>query len=131
MLSTRQYFFIGSSVSFIRRNILDPAVLMIGLMLICLPVTARLKHLKRGPLRRTIVLHLSALLRRHDALVADSIREKNRLEKCRVTDTPAVITESIENMLRSLSAELKRLDTLMQSHLDCVRASMLTQGANQ
>lgn len=64
------------------------------------------------------ILHLSALLRRRDALVADSIHEKNRLEKCRATDTPAVITESIENMLRSLSAELKHLDALIQIHLD-------------
>lgn len=64
------------------------------------------------------ILCLRALLRRRDALVADSVREKNRLEKCRATDTPVVITESIENMLRSLRAELKHLDALIQSHLD-------------
>lgn len=64
------------------------------------------------------ILHLRALLRRRDALVADSIREKNRLEECGATGTPAVITESIENILRSLRAELKHLDALIQSRLD-------------
>ncbi|HAV9747919.1 TPA: IS110 family transposase, partial [Escherichia coli] len=42
------------------------------------------------------VRHLSALLRRRDALVADSTREKNRLEKYLATDTPSVIAESVE-----------------------------------
>ena len=64
------------------------------------------------------VRYLSALLRRHDALVTDSSREKNRLEKCRATDTPAAVAESIENVLRNLSAELQRLETLIQGYLD-------------
>ncbi|EBA7283954.1 IS110 family transposase, partial [Salmonella enterica] len=64
------------------------------------------------------IRYLSALLRRHDALVTDSSREKNRLEKCRATDTPAAVAESIENVLRNLSAELQRLETLIQGHLD-------------
>lgn len=64
------------------------------------------------------VRYLSALLRRHDALVTDSTREKNRLEKCRATDTPAVVTESIENVLHNLSVELEHLDGLILSHLE-------------
>lgn len=64
------------------------------------------------------IRHLSALLRRRDALVADCIREKNRLEKCRATDTPAVITESIEKVLRILGKELKHLDAHIQDHLE-------------
>lgn len=64
------------------------------------------------------VRYLSALLRRRDALVTDSTREKNRLEKCRETNTPNVVIESIENVLRSLSSELEHLDTLILDHLD-------------
>lgn len=64
------------------------------------------------------VRYLSALLRRRDALVTDSTREKNRLEKCRATDTPPTVAESIENVLRNLSAELERLDSLILTHLD-------------
>lgn len=64
------------------------------------------------------VRHLSALLRRRDALVTDSTREKNRLEKCQATDTPLAVTESIENVLRNLSAELEHLDVQILTHLD-------------
>lgn len=64
------------------------------------------------------VRYLSALLRRRDALVTDSTREKNRLEKCRVTDTSPVVTESNENVLSNLSAELEHLDALILAHLD-------------
>ncbi|EMM4591267.1 IS110 family transposase [Salmonella enterica] len=64
------------------------------------------------------VRYLSALLRRRDALVTDSSREKNRLEKCRATDTFTAVAESIENVLRNLSAELQRLNTLIQGHLN-------------
>ncbi|KKF34905.1 IS110 family transposase [Erwinia tracheiphila] len=64
------------------------------------------------------VRHLSALLRRRDAPVTDSTREKNRLEKCRATDTPLAVTESIENVLRNLSAEPEHLDALILTHLD-------------
>ncbi len=64
------------------------------------------------------VRYLSALLRRRDALVTDCTREKNRLEKCRTTDTPPIVAESIENVLRNLSAELEHLDALILTHLD-------------
>ncbi|EFC9752331.1 IS110 family transposase [Escherichia coli] len=64
------------------------------------------------------VRHLSALLRRRDALVADSTREKNRLEKYLATDTPSVIAESVEAMIGQLNAEIKRLDRLIRSHLN-------------
>jgi len=64
------------------------------------------------------VRYLSALLRRRDALVTDSSREKNRLEKCRATDVPPVVAESIENVLRNLSAELEHLEALILTHLD-------------
>lgn len=64
------------------------------------------------------VRYLSSLLRRRDALVADRTREKNRLEKCRATDCPPVISESIESMLQSLSSELAHLDSLIEKHLE-------------
>ncbi|ELS3173114.1 IS110 family transposase [Enterobacter ludwigii] len=64
------------------------------------------------------VRYLSSLLRRRDALVADSTREKNRLEKCRATDCPPVISESIESMLQRLSSELEHLDKLIREHLE-------------
>lgn len=64
------------------------------------------------------VRYLSALLRRRDALVTDCSREKNRLEKCQATNTSAAVAESIENVLQNLSAELQRLETLIQGHLD-------------
>ena len=64
------------------------------------------------------VRYLSSLLRRRDALVADRSREKNRLEKCRATDCPLVISESIESMLQSLSSELAHLDSLIEEHLE-------------
>nr|ULG16472.1 IS110 family transposase [Serratia proteamaculans] len=64
------------------------------------------------------VRYLSALLRRRDALVTDRSREKNRLEKCRATDIPHVIAESIENVLRNLSAEIEHLDELILTYLN-------------
>lgn len=64
------------------------------------------------------VRYLNALLRRRDALVTDRSREKNRLEKCRVTDIPSAISESIENVLRNLSEEIEHLDHLILTHLD-------------
>ncbi|EAP2381073.1 IS110 family transposase [Salmonella enterica] len=64
------------------------------------------------------VRYLSALLRRRDALVADSTREKNRLEKCRAADCPPVISESIESMLQRLNLELEHLDELIREHLE-------------
>ena len=59
------------------------------------------------------VRHLSALLCRRDALVADSTA-KNRLEKS-ATDTPSVRAESVEAMIGQLNAEIKRLDRLIRS----------------
>lgn len=64
------------------------------------------------------VRYLSALLRRRDAIITDRTREKNRLEKCRATDTPPAVTESIENALRNLSTEIEHLDALILTHLD-------------
>ena len=43
---------------------------------------------------------------------------KNRLEKCRATDIPPIVAESIENVLRNLSAELEHLDALILTHFD-------------
>ncbi|WMU75440.1 transposase (plasmid) [Enterobacter bugandensis] len=64
------------------------------------------------------VRYLCALLHRRDALVTDRSREKNRLEKCRATDIPPAIAESIKNVLRNLSAEIEHLDELILTHLD-------------
>ncbi|EAO9182020.1 IS110 family transposase [Salmonella enterica] len=64
------------------------------------------------------VRYLSALLRHRDTLVTDCTREKNRLEKCRATDTPDAIIESIGNVLQSLSAETDHLDNLIREHLE-------------
>ena len=64
------------------------------------------------------VRYLSSLLRRRDALVADSTREKNRLEKCKAADYPPVISKSIENMLQRLNSELVYLDKVIREHLE-------------
>lgn len=64
------------------------------------------------------IRYLNALLRRRDSLVTDRNREKNRLEKCRATDSSTVITESIENVLQCLGLELAHLDELINEHLD-------------
>ncbi|HAM2795409.1 TPA: IS110 family transposase, partial [Escherichia coli] len=63
------------------------------------------------------VRYLRALLRRRDALVADSTREKNRLEKSVFTDSPDAVRASIENMLQELSNEIEHLDVLIQEHI--------------
>ncbi len=64
------------------------------------------------------VRYLRALLRRRDALVADSTREKNRLEKSVFTDSPDAVRASIENMLQELSNEIEHLDVLIQEHIE-------------
>jgi len=64
------------------------------------------------------VRYLNALLRCRDAFVTDCTRAKNRLEKCRATDIPPIVAESIENVLRNLSAELEHLDALILTHFD-------------
>nr|WP_241391644.1 transposase [Yersinia frederiksenii]ULG20008.1 IS110 family transposase [Yersinia frederiksenii] len=51
------------------------------------------------------IRYLRALIRRRDTLVADTTREKNRLEKSSATHTPSDVMVSIENMLRRLKDE--------------------------
>lgn len=64
------------------------------------------------------VRYLRALLRRRDSLVADSTREKNRLEKSVFTDSPDAVRASIENMLQELRNEIEHLDLLSQEHIE-------------
>lgn len=64
------------------------------------------------------VRHLRSLLHRRDALVADRVREKNRLEKTQATNIPMPIVESIENMIEKLSAEINQLESLIREHIE-------------
>ncbi|MDA6935058.1 transposase, partial [Escherichia coli] len=52
------------------------------------------------------------------SLVADSTREKNRLEKSVFTDSPDAVRASIENMLQELRNEIEHLDLLTQEHIE-------------
>ncbi|MDO8417322.1 MAG: transposase [Agitococcus sp.] len=51
-------------------------------------------------------LLLKALLSRHDALTADLLREKNRLEKAEATHTPPQILASIHASIIFISAQI-------------------------
>ncbi|PLR29058.1 IS110 family transposase, partial [Chimaeribacter arupi] len=64
------------------------------------------------------IRHLSALLKRRDILVSDSVREKNRLEKYRATHTPEVIIMSAESMLIRLNDELANIEKLLKEHIE-------------
>jgi transposase len=61
---------------------------------------------------------LKVMLRRLSALEKDLQREKNRLEACEHSDTSTRVIESIENMIRVLKEEIKRLQKEIDDHID-------------
>jgi transposase len=61
---------------------------------------------------------LKALLARRDAVADDIQRELNRQEKATATDTPQTVLRSIQDSIDYLNAELKRLQAMIDDHID-------------
>lgn len=61
---------------------------------------------------------LKALLVRRDAVADDLLREQNRQEKNEATDTPEPVCASVESSIVFLKAELKRLQKIIDEHID-------------
>lgn len=61
---------------------------------------------------------LKALLARRDAVADDLLREKNRQEKLEATETPQLVTESVEGSIKFIEAELKRLQKCIDDLID-------------
>jgi len=64
------------------------------------------------------IRQLKALIARCDAVKQDIQRESNRMEKATVTDVSAEVRTSIETVLAQLKAEKKRLESLIDDHID-------------
>ena len=64
------------------------------------------------------VRSLKALLSRLEAVEKDRRREENRLEKAAFSQAPADVIASIRTMLAALTAEKKRLEQLMDDHIN-------------
>ena len=61
---------------------------------------------------------LKALLTRRDAVADDLLREKNRQEKLEATETPELVSQSVEQSIKFLEAELKRLQKCIDDSID-------------
>lgn len=61
---------------------------------------------------------LKALLARRDAVADDLQRELNRKEANNFSSTPEAVGESIAQSIEFLTAELKRLDEMIATHID-------------
>ena len=61
---------------------------------------------------------LRALLARREAIAQDLQRELNRLEKAEVTETPALIRQSIDDSIVFLSKQLAKLQDDIDHHID-------------
>ncbi len=61
---------------------------------------------------------LKALLSRRDAVADDIQRELNRQEKATATETPDTVLRSIQDSIDYLQAELKRLQAMIDDHID-------------
>jgi transposase len=64
------------------------------------------------------IRQLKALIARCDAVKQDIQREVNRLEKATVSDVSAEVRASIETVRSQLEAEKKRLESLIDDHID-------------
>lgn len=64
------------------------------------------------------VHQLKALIARFDAVDRDIQREKNRLEKANIARVSDEIVRSIHTVLAHLEKEKKRLETLINNHID-------------
>ncbi len=63
------------------------------------------------------IRHLSALLRRRDVLLGDTVREENRLEKYLPTDTPADVLSSCIRMAQLLREEVGSIERQLKAHI--------------
>jgi len=61
---------------------------------------------------------LKALIARHEAISQDVQREENRLEKAEVSQASAEVLTSIHTVLEQLKIEIKRLENLINQHID-------------
>jgi len=61
---------------------------------------------------------LKALISRLEAVVQDVIREQNRLEKAEISRVSSDVTYSIETVLSKLTTEKKRLEDLIDEHIN-------------
>lgn len=61
---------------------------------------------------------LKALLARRDAVADDLLRERNRAEKLEMTAPPKLVQDSIDSSISYLKAELKRLEGVIDDHID-------------
>lgn len=61
---------------------------------------------------------LRALLTRRDAVAEDLQRERNRLEKCEVTETPPVVRQSLQDGIAFLDKQLQALQKQIADHID-------------
>ena len=64
------------------------------------------------------IRRLKALMRRLEALEKSIQQEENRLEKSTTSQDDAVVIASIQSVLLSLKAEKKRLEDLINDHID-------------
>lgn len=71
------------------------------------------------------VRHLSALIRRRDALLSDAVREENRLEKYQSTQTPTDVVSSCLRMVKILREEVKYTEQLIKAHIKANAALQL------
>lgn len=71
------------------------------------------------------VMHLSALIRRRDALLSDAVREENRLEKYQSTHTPSDVMSSCLRMVKLLREEVKFAEQLIKAHIKAHAALQL------
>ncbi|WP_028722312.1 IS110 family transposase [Pantoea ananatis] len=63
------------------------------------------------------IRHLSALLRRRDVILADAVREENRLEKYQSTETPADVVSSCIRMAQLLREEVRSIERQVKAHI--------------
>jgi transposase len=64
------------------------------------------------------IRELHALIARLDAVEADLRREQNRQEKAEVVPRPTTVAESLQQHIDFLKAEVTRLQTALQDHID-------------
>ena len=64
------------------------------------------------------IRELRSLINRPNAIEKDIQREKNRLEKSKISQASVLAITSIERMLDSLSLEKKCLEDLIKQHID-------------
>lgn len=64
------------------------------------------------------VRRLKALLARRDAVADDLLRERNRQEASEFGQAPEAVKQSIAQSIAFLEAQLKRLETMIQEHID-------------